>query len=97
MPIAHPPQGLIDAVAKEPELRPEWNLDFASALTRLLTAKLRRSPSPLSERTSDNLLTVRRAPITELYQAGSHRELRRNPGPTLLASTTVWNGSTHLD
>jgi AcrR family transcriptional regulator len=36
--IAHPPQGLIDAFAKNPEVRPEWNLDFASALTRLLTA-----------------------------------------------------------
>ena len=36
MPIAHPPQGLIDAVAKEPELRPEWNLDFASALRSIL-------------------------------------------------------------
>jgi hypothetical protein len=34
-PIAHPAQGLIDAVAEEPEVRPEWNLDFASALTRL--------------------------------------------------------------
>ena len=36
--IAHPPQGLIDAVAEEPEVPPEWNLDLASALTRLLTA-----------------------------------------------------------
>jgi hypothetical protein len=36
--VAHPPQGLIDAFAKEPEVSPEWNLDFASALTRLLTA-----------------------------------------------------------
>jgi hypothetical protein len=36
--IAHPPQGLIDAFAEEPEVPPEWNLDFASALTRLLTA-----------------------------------------------------------
>jgi hypothetical protein len=31
--IAHPPQGLIDAFAEEPEVPPEWNLDFASALT----------------------------------------------------------------
>jgi tetracycline repressor-like protein len=36
--IAHPPKGLIDAFAEEPEVPPEWNLDFASALTRLLTA-----------------------------------------------------------
>jgi AcrR family transcriptional regulator len=36
--IAHPPQGLIDAFAEDPELPPEWNLDFATALTRLLTA-----------------------------------------------------------
>ncbi|MGH3970892.1 MAG: TetR family transcriptional regulator [Mycobacterium sp.] len=36
--IAHPPQGLIDAFAEEPEVPPEWNLDFAPALTRLLTA-----------------------------------------------------------
>ena len=36
--IAHPPQGLTDAYAEEPEVPPEWNLDFASALTRLLTA-----------------------------------------------------------
>jgi hypothetical protein len=36
--IAHPPQGLIDAFAEEPEVPPEWNLDFVSALTRLLTA-----------------------------------------------------------
>jgi AcrR family transcriptional regulator len=37
--IANPPQRLTDAYAKEPEeLPPEWNIDFASALTRLLTA-----------------------------------------------------------
>ena len=36
--IAHPPQRLIDAFAEEPEVPPEWNLDFASALTQLLTA-----------------------------------------------------------
>jgi hypothetical protein len=36
--IAHPPQGLIDAVAEEPEVPLEWSLDLASALTRLLTA-----------------------------------------------------------
>jgi hypothetical protein len=36
--IAHPPQGLIDAFAEEPEVPPEWNLAFASALSRLLTA-----------------------------------------------------------
>jgi AcrR family transcriptional regulator len=37
--IANPPERLTDAYAGEPEgLPPEWNLDFASALTRLLTA-----------------------------------------------------------
>ena len=36
--IAHPPQRLIDAFAEEPQVPPDWNLDFASALTRLLTA-----------------------------------------------------------
>ena len=36
--IAHPPQRLIDAFADEPELPPDRNLDFASALTQLLTA-----------------------------------------------------------
>lgn len=36
--IAHPPEGLTDAFAEEPEVPPEWNLDFESALTRLLTA-----------------------------------------------------------
>ena len=36
--IAHPPQRLIDAFAEEPEVPPDWNLDFASALTQLLTA-----------------------------------------------------------
>lgn len=37
--VANPPERLTDAYAEEPEaLPPEWNLDFASALTRLLTA-----------------------------------------------------------
>lgn len=36
--IANPPEGLTDAFAEEPEVPAEWNLDFASALTRLLTA-----------------------------------------------------------
>ena len=37
--IANPPERLTDAYADEPEvLPPEWNIDFASALTRLLTA-----------------------------------------------------------
>lgn len=37
--IANPPRRLIDAYADEPEVRPpEWNIDFPSALTRLLTA-----------------------------------------------------------
>ncbi len=38
-PIAHPPQGLIDAFAEEPEVPPQWNLDFAFAFTRLLIRK----------------------------------------------------------
>lgn len=36
--IAHPPERLTNAYADEPELSPDWNLDFTSALTRLLTA-----------------------------------------------------------
>ena len=36
--IAHRPEGLTDAYAEEPEVRVDWNLDFASVLTRLLTA-----------------------------------------------------------
>jgi AcrR family transcriptional regulator len=37
--IANPPERLSDVYAKEPEaLPPEWNIDFASALTRVLTA-----------------------------------------------------------
>ncbi len=36
--IAHAPQRLIDAFAEEPELPRDWNLDFAPALTQLLTA-----------------------------------------------------------
>jgi hypothetical protein len=36
--IANPPEGLIDAFAGEPEVPAELNLDFAFALTRLLTA-----------------------------------------------------------
>jgi Tetracyclin repressor-like, C-terminal domain len=36
--IAHPPKGLADAFTEEPEVPPEWNLDFESALTRLVTA-----------------------------------------------------------
>jgi hypothetical protein len=36
--IAHPPEGLADAYAEEPEVPVDWNLDFASELTRLLTA-----------------------------------------------------------
>jgi AcrR family transcriptional regulator len=39
--IAHPPQGLADIFAEEPELPPDWNLDFTAALTRLLTATCR--------------------------------------------------------
>ncbi len=36
--IAHPPEGLSDAYAGEAEVPPDWNIDFASALTRLLAA-----------------------------------------------------------
>jgi AcrR family transcriptional regulator len=37
--ITNPPERLTDAYAEEPEvLPPEWHLDFAGALTRLLTA-----------------------------------------------------------
>lgn len=36
--MAHPPQGLSDADAKEAAIPPDWNIDFTSALTRLLTA-----------------------------------------------------------
>ena len=37
--VANPPEHLTDVYAEEPEVvPPEWNLDFASALTRLLTA-----------------------------------------------------------
>ena len=37
--IANPPERLSDVYAEEPEsLPPEWNIDFASALTRVLTA-----------------------------------------------------------
>lgn len=36
--IAHPPEGLSDAYAQETQVSPDWNIDFVSALTRLLTA-----------------------------------------------------------
>lgn len=36
--VAHPPAKLTAAYADEPELSPGWNLDFTTALTRLLTA-----------------------------------------------------------
>jgi AcrR family transcriptional regulator len=37
--IANPPKRLTDVYAEEPEaLPPEWNIDFASALNRVLTA-----------------------------------------------------------
>ncbi|HEU0190471.1 MAG TPA: TetR family transcriptional regulator [Mycobacterium sp.] len=36
--IANPPEGLAEAYAMEPEVPPDWNLDFHTALTRLLTA-----------------------------------------------------------
>jgi hypothetical protein len=43
--IAHPPQRLIDAFAEEPQVLPDWNLDFASALTQLLDRYLLLSES----------------------------------------------------
>ena len=37
--IANPPERISDVYAEEPDvLPPEWNIDFASALTRVLTA-----------------------------------------------------------
>ncbi|MBS9535752.1 TetR family transcriptional regulator [Mycobacterium sp. M1] len=36
--LANPPEGLADAYALDPEVPPDWNLDFRTALTRLLTA-----------------------------------------------------------
>lgn len=36
--MAHPPAGLADAYALESTVPPDWNLDFRTALTRLLTA-----------------------------------------------------------
>ncbi len=51
--IANPPERLTDTYAEEPEvLPPEWNIDFASALTRVLTATCigLLSESPLAEK-----------------------------------------------
>jgi hypothetical protein len=36
--LARPPKGLTDAYAEEPAVPPDWNINFASALTRLITA-----------------------------------------------------------
>ena len=37
--IANPPERLSDVYAEEPEVMPsEWNIEFAPALTRVLTA-----------------------------------------------------------
>ncbi|ODR12240.1 transcriptional regulator [Mycobacterium shimoidei] len=36
--MAHPPEGLRDAYPEGTEVPPDWNIDFAAALTRLLTA-----------------------------------------------------------
>lgn len=36
--VSHPPPSLTEAYADEPELAPGWDLDFGTALTRLLTA-----------------------------------------------------------
>jgi AcrR family transcriptional regulator len=51
--IANPPDRLTDAYAEEPDaLPPEWNIDFVSALTRVLTATCVGlvSGSPCAER-----------------------------------------------
>jgi hypothetical protein len=51
--IANPPDRITDAYAEEPEaLPPEWNIDFASALTRVLKATCIGlvSESPLAEK-----------------------------------------------
>jgi AcrR family transcriptional regulator len=52
--IANPPERLTDAYAEEPDaLPPEWNIEFASALTRVLTATciglVSESPRPTRE------------------------------------------------
>jgi AcrR family transcriptional regulator len=36
--IANPPKKLADAYAEETDVPPDWNIDFTSALTRLITA-----------------------------------------------------------
>jgi AcrR family transcriptional regulator len=36
--LAHPPKGLTDAYADEAAVPPDWDVDFAPALTRLVTA-----------------------------------------------------------
>ena len=36
--LAHPPKGVTDAYADEAEVPPDWDVDFAPALTRLITA-----------------------------------------------------------
>jgi AcrR family transcriptional regulator len=52
--IANPPQRLTDAYAEEPEaLPPEWNLDFPSALRRVLTATCIGLVSPSEGEKSD--------------------------------------------
>ena len=42
--IAHPPQRLIDAFAEEPEVPPDWNLDFGSRAYPTADRYLCRSP-----------------------------------------------------
>ena len=36
--LAHPPKGVTDAYADEADVPPDWDVDFAPALTRLVTA-----------------------------------------------------------
>lgn len=36
--LAHPPEDLADAYQEEAEVPPDWNIDFRSVVTRLITA-----------------------------------------------------------
>jgi hypothetical protein len=42
--IAHPPQRLIDAFAEEPQVQPDWNVDFPIRAYPTYDRYLRRSP-----------------------------------------------------
>ena len=85
--IAHPPQRLIDAFAQEPQVPPDWSLDFASALTQLLTATCVGLLSESAERKKpDNpmrfydrdIVAARPNPAVMPFGAGPYRRsLRR--------------------